>query len=76
MTKNWEKFTVEINFFLSKTKIYLSLGLPKGRTFKLQKKPSALKREYPAVLNMKFQKKFLFLWVISALLDPDTDPLT
>jgi hypothetical protein len=32
-------------------------------------KPSALKREHPALQNMKF-KFFLFLWVIFALLDP------
>ena len=32
----------------------------------LQKKPSALKREHPAVQNMKFLIFFLFLWVIFA----------
>jgi len=36
---------------------------------KLQEKPSALKREHPAIQNMKF-----FLWVIFALLDPEPDP--
>jgi hypothetical protein len=42
---------------------------------KLQKKPSALKREHPALKNMKFLYFFLLLlWVIFALLDPDTDP--
>ncbi len=41
---------------------------------KLQKKPSALKRGYPALQNMNFKKFFLLLWVIFALLDPD--PLT
>jgi hypothetical protein len=35
-------------------------------TSKLQKKPSALKREPPAL--------FLVLWVIFALLDPGPDP--
>jgi hypothetical protein len=33
-------------------------------------KPSALKREHPALQNMKF---FLLLWVIFALLDPDPE---
>jgi hypothetical protein len=37
-------------------------------------KASALKREHPALQNMKFRNFFLFLWVIFAFLDPD--PLT
>ncbi len=41
---------------------------------KLQEKPSTLKREHPALQNMKFLNFFLFLWVIFALLDPDPDP--
>jgi hypothetical protein len=36
-------------------------------------KPSALKREHPAIQNMKFLKKILLLWVIFALIDPDRD---
>jgi hypothetical protein len=42
----------------------------------LQKKPSALKRGHPSdptLQNMNFKKKFLLLWVIFALLDPDPD---
>ncbi len=47
---------------------------------KLQKKPSALKRGHPTLQNMNFYKFFLLLWVIFALLDPDsesgsTDPI-
>jgi hypothetical protein len=38
------------------------------RTSKLQEKPSALKREHPALQNMKFLDFFL---IIFALLDPD-----
>jgi hypothetical protein len=38
---------------------------------KLQEKPSALKREHPALQNMKILYFFLFLWVIFVLLDPD-----
>jgi hypothetical protein len=42
--------------------------------FKLQKKPSALKRGHPTLQNMNSQIFFLLLWVIFAPLDPD--PLT
>jgi hypothetical protein len=35
---------------------------PPKRTLKLQKKPSALKREHPALQNMKFLK-FVLLFV-------------
>jgi hypothetical protein len=40
---------------------------------KRQEKPSALKREHPALQKLKFINFFLFLWVIFALLDPDPD---
>jgi hypothetical protein len=43
---------------------------------KLQEKPSALKREQPALQHMKFYYFFLFLLVNFALLDPDPDPAT
>jgi hypothetical protein len=36
-------------------------------------KPSALKREHPALQKMKFINCFQFIWAIFALLDPDTD---
>jgi hypothetical protein len=39
-------------------------------TSELQKKPSALQREHPALQNMKVLNFFL-VWVIFALLDPD-----
>jgi hypothetical protein len=42
-------------------------------TSNLQEKPSALKREHPALQNIKFLNFFLFLWVIFALLDPGPD---
>ncbi len=53
--------------------MYLSLGLHKVGTSKLQKKPSALKRGHPTLQNMNFNKFFLLLRVIFALLDPDPD---
>jgi hypothetical protein len=40
---------------------------------KLQEKTSALKREHPALQKMKVINFFQCLWVIFALLDPDTD---
>jgi hypothetical protein len=39
------------------------------RTYKLQKKPSALKREHPALKTYNF----FLSWVIFALLDPNPD---
>jgi hypothetical protein len=40
-------------------------------TSKLQEKLSSIKREHPALQNIKFYNFFLVLWVIFALLDPD-----
>jgi hypothetical protein len=74
MTRNWEKITAEIKFniFFIKNYNLLLRGLL-YRKLKLQKKPSALKREHPARENMKFLNFFLFLLVIFALLDPDSE---
>jgi hypothetical protein len=41
--------------------------------YMLQEKPSALKREHPALQKLKFINFFLFLWVIFTPLDPDPD---
>jgi hypothetical protein len=41
---------------------------------KLQEKPSALKREHPALQKIKIVSFFLFFGLIFALLDPDPDP--
>jgi hypothetical protein len=43
---------------------------PPYRTSKLQEKPSALKREHPALQKMKFINCFILFWAIYALLDP------
>jgi hypothetical protein len=51
----------------------LPIPRPRERTSKLQKNPSALKREHPALQNMKFLNFFLLLWEIFALLDPYPD---
>jgi hypothetical protein len=48
-----------------------------AQAMRVQEKPSALKREHPALQNnLKILYFFLYLWVIFALLDPDTDPAT
>jgi hypothetical protein len=72
MTKNWKKITAEkkVNFFWSKTAIYLSLGLHKvcpgyRRSLQLTKE---------AIQHFKTWIFSTFFWVIFALLDPGTDP--
>jgi hypothetical protein len=62
MTKKWKKLTAK------------QKSRPSERTSKLQKKPSALKREHPALQNIKFLDFILLLWVIFALLDLDPNP--
>jgi hypothetical protein len=69
MTKNFEKITAEIFFWIKNYN--LSIPWPPLRTSKLQKKPSTLKREHQALQNIKFLNFFLLLWVIFALVDPD-----
>jgi hypothetical protein len=55
-------------------KIY-NLPIPRTslKTSKLQKKPSALKKEHPKLQHMNFLHFFLLMWVIFVLLDPDPD---
>jgi hypothetical protein len=57
MTKNWKKLqqTNFFKYFLGIKKYNLPIPRPPERTSKLQKKPSALKREHPALQNMKFR---------------------
>jgi hypothetical protein len=77
MTKSWKKFTAGnfLYIFLIK-KCNLLIHRPPYRKPKLEEKPLALKRDHPALKNIKI----LFVWVIFALLDPDlayqinTDP--
>jgi hypothetical protein len=78
MTKTKKKLTAGKLFYIffgSNIAIYLSLGLHKGRT-SYTEKPSSLKREHPALQNMKILYFFYICGYIFALLDPDTDPLT
>jgi hypothetical protein len=49
---------------------------PSQRTPKLEEKPSTLKKNIPALQNMKILYFFIFFCVIFALLDPDPDPAT
>jgi hypothetical protein len=65
MTENWKKFTAAKSFFyifLIKN-CNLLLPRPPYRTSKLQEKPSPLKKEHPALKNMKFLNFFTVLWV-------------
>jgi hypothetical protein len=61
-----------MKFFFKFFSQKLQFTYPKKRTPRLQENPSALKREHPALQHMKFLYFFLFLWVIFALLDPDS----
>jgi hypothetical protein len=79
MTKNWKKFTAEKKIQFFKIKNYnLPNARPPLRTSKLQKKPSALKREHPILQNMKFQNFFYFcgsfLPSLIPIRIPNTDP--
>jgi hypothetical protein len=51
----------------------LLIPRPPYRTSKLQEKPSVLKREHPALQNIKFLTFYSIFWVIFALLDPNLD---
>jgi hypothetical protein len=77
MTKNWKKLTA-VNFFIffgSKIEIYLSLCLHKGRTsYRRSLQPSKENIQATALQNMKILYFYLCLWVIFALLNPDSDP--
>jgi hypothetical protein len=68
MTQNWKKCTAKKIFFIKNYN--LPIPRPPERMFKLQRKPSVLKRKHAALQNMKFLN---FLWIIFALLDPDLD---
>ncbi len=91
MIQNWKKFTTRnlIFIFLIKN-CNLLIPRPSWSTPKLQEKPSALKREHPALQKMKILSFFLFFWDIflpswiririqqlklkRIHADPDTDP--
>jgi len=57
---------IETNLQLKKINIFFyhilqfTLDLKKGRPRKLWEKPSALRREHPALQNMKFLNFFVF----------------
>jgi hypothetical protein len=65
-----KKCRAEKKYFLINNYNLPILRPPYGMS-KLQEKHSALRREHPALQNMKFLNFFLFLWVIFAFLDPD-----
>jgi hypothetical protein len=55
------KLKIFFYFFDQKLQLTYPLG-PNKRTPKLLEKPSALKREHPAIQNMKLLHFFLYLW--------------
>jgi hypothetical protein len=66
MTKNYKKIQLKKNFFfVSKTTIYLSLGLHKERPTERTEKAFSSQKRHPTLKNMSFKQKFL--------LDPDPD---
>jgi hypothetical protein len=65
MTNYWKIFKGEKFFIFFWSNCNLGVTYPKASIKDVrQKKPSALKREHPALQNMKFLNFFLFLWVI------------
>ncbi len=70
-SKNWKKFTAENFLFISKTTIYLSLGLHKGRP--VTKKAFSSQKRTSSNSNHEITYFSLLLLVIFALLDPDPD---
>ncbi len=70
-----KKITAEktLNFFGSKTTIYLSLDLHKGR-LSYRRSLQLLKENIQHLKTLNFLIFFLLFWVIFALLDLDPDP--
>jgi hypothetical protein len=69
MTKNVKKLTaLTLFFYILDRKLQFNYPL---RTHKHQRKPSVLKREHPALQNMKILILLSVFVVIFALLDPD-----
>ncbi len=68
---SWNK---KLNFFWSKTAIYLSLGLHKVWP-SCRRSLQLLKEAIQHFKTWTFTNFFLLLWFIFALLDPDPDPL-
>jgi hypothetical protein len=71
MSKNLQDLQLKKIIFLTKICNLLITRAPR-RTSKLQEKPSALKREHPALQN--FSSLFSILWVI-CVLDPNPHPV-
>jgi hypothetical protein len=69
-SKRIDKLNIFLEFVNQKLQFTYPWTSIKDVQATVQKKPSALKREHPALQNMNFLN-FLFLWVIFALLDPD-----
>jgi len=80
MTKNWKKFTAgkKIENFFSQ-KLPFTYPLASQKTYKLQKKTSAPKREHPALQNVTFLIFSTFVVLVcspgsGSNSDPDPQP--
>jgi hypothetical protein len=70
--QKFKKFAAEKKFnFFYQTTIYLSLGFHKERP--CYRRSLVVKREHSAIQKHDISNFFLLLWVIFALLDPDSD---
>jgi hypothetical protein len=83
MTKHWKKITAEkkLNFFGSKTTIFLSLGLHKERTsyrrsLQLSKEAIQHFKTWTFKKISYFCGSFLPSWIWIKIPNPDPDPLT
>jgi hypothetical protein len=65
-------YSWKFNFYFLYQK--LQFTYPKASKMDAQAAGEAFKREHPVLKNIKILDFFQFLWVIFALLDPDTDP--
>ncbi len=77
MTKNWRKKIyswkkISFNFDFKKTTVYLSLGLRKGHP-SYKRSLQLSKENIQHFKTWNFLIFFLLLWVIFALLDPDSE---
>ncbi len=66
-----QKKNLQLEIFFFYKNYNLPIIRPSKGTFKLQKKPSVLKREHAALQNSKFQNFLQFLCVIFVLLSGD-----
>jgi len=81
MTKNWKLYSWKKKKKILDQKLQFTYPYASYKTSKLQKKPSALKREHPALQNVKFLNFFYFwgsflpCWIRFRIPNTGPDPL-